>query len=478
MISIFEVAERASTGPRMSEMDWNMALFKKMQALVKKYNLKYSGPDRFFDVDDDYVDRAFEAAINFLCEMGVYCITSNRVIRFTEDEVRGGLKEAPCELTVGESKDERVIRKREIEDARLVNVIGDGHRPWPIEVGRWAPIGFAKLERADLIEGFNFPELEGKRIHGIPMEAYAARKELSILRDVVKEAGRPGMAITYYPISTRASTLIAPIDPEKGLRRTDGVLLSILPDVKVEYDLITAAIVHQDYGSYRFNGGAFAYVGGFCGGTEGALIEVLAKTMAAWLIYRDQAQYTCKTIKAMEARRPPEEERKSIVREPNPVWPAYVINRALSEHTNIIRFGGDIERGAFGKIGSETHLLFLAETAIIDTVLGCNLFGYHEIPPDIQFRAEVSDATIKAGIKIDEVKEIMLTIEKKISEKLGGKPEARAITDRRMLLYEDFDAYFNPLQELYDFKRMEPTEKYLENQDRAKRTLEELGLKL
>ncbi|MBL7118953.1 monomethylamine:corrinoid methyltransferase [Candidatus Bathyarchaeota archaeon] len=478
MISLYEVAERASTGLRMDEMDWNMTLFKKMQELVERHDLKYSGPDLFLGVEDDYVDHAFDAAIDFLSEMGVYCITSNRLIRFTEDEVREGIKEIPGELPVGEGKDARVIRKREMEDSRRVNVIGDGHRPWPVEVGRWAPVGFAKLERADLIEGFNFPELEGKKIHGIPMEAYAARKELAILRDVVAEAGRPGMAITYYPISTRASTLIAPIDPEKGLRRTDGVLLSILPDVKVEYDLLTAAIVHDQYGSYRFNGGAFAYVGGFCGDTEGAIIEVLAKVLAAWLVYRDLAQYTCKTVKALDARRPPEEGLESIVKKPNPIWPGYVINRALSKYTNVIRFGGDVERGAFGKIGSETHLLFLAETAILDTVLGCNLFAYHEIPPDVQFRTEVSDATVKAGIKREEVKELMLAIEKEITDRLGGKPVSTAITDRRMLLYEDFDSYFNPLQELYDFKRMEPTEKHLESQNKAKKVLENLGLNL
>lgn len=478
MISLFEIGERASAGPRMDEMKWNMALFKKMEELTNRHNLKYSGEDLFLEVDEHYVDNSFDAAIDFLTEMGVYCVTSNRIITFTEDEIREGVKEAPKEFTVGEGKDARTIKKREIEDSQPVNVIGDGHRPWPVEVGRWAPIGFAKLKRADLIEGFNFPELEGKRIHGIAMEAYAAKKELAILREVVADAGRPGMAITYYPISTRASTLIAPIDPEKGLRRTDGILLSVLPDVKVEYDLLTAAIVHGQYGSYRFNGGASAYVGGFCGDTEGAIIEVLAKAMTAWLVYRDMAQYSCRTTKTLEARRPPEEIGESMVKKPTPIWPTYVINRALSKYTNIIRFSGPTERGDFGEIGSETHLLFLGETAILDTVLGCSLFGYHEVPSDVQFRTEVSDATIKAGIKKEEVKEIMHTIEYEMRKKLGGKLRFTAVPDRRMLLYKDFDAYFNPLQELYDFKRMKPTEKHIKSQNAAKKVLREIGLEL
>jgi hypothetical protein len=55
-----------------------------------------------------------------------------------------------------------------------------------------------------------------------------------------------GMSVLYYPISTQVSTLIAPIDPTSGLRRSDGVLLSVLPDIKVEYSLLTAAIVYED----------------------------------------------------------------------------------------------------------------------------------------------------------------------------------------------------------------------------------------
>ena len=92
MIGLYEVAERASAGSRMGEMEWNMGLFKKMLELVQRYNLKYSGPDLFLDVDEDYVDRAFDAAVDFVVEMGIYCVTSNRVIKFTEDEVREGLK--------------------------------------------------------------------------------------------------------------------------------------------------------------------------------------------------------------------------------------------------------------------------------------------------------------------------------------------------------------------------------------------------
>ena len=120
---------------------------------------------------------------------------------------------------------------------------------------------FAQIPRGDYLEGFNFAVVDGREIFGPPLEAYAARREVAWLREGIRKAGRPGMAIAYYPINTRAATMIAPLDPVSGLRRTDGVILSPLPDIKVETDLLTAAIVYEDYGCFRINHGALALVG-------------------------------------------------------------------------------------------------------------------------------------------------------------------------------------------------------------------------
>jgi hypothetical protein len=50
------------------------------------------------------------------------------------------------------------------------------------------------------------------------------------------------------------------------------------------------------------NGGSFAIVGGFCGGPEGSIIESIAKTIAAWIIYRDCFQYGGCIRKRVESR--------------------------------------------------------------------------------------------------------------------------------------------------------------------------------
>jgi methylamine--corrinoid protein Co-methyltransferase len=265
VISLLEVADRARKGPKMDEKEWNMSLFRKMQELIHDYDIKHPEGDEgsFLNVDDELADRAFNAAVDFLIDRGVYCITSGRIIHFSEDEVREAIKEAPREIVIGEGRDARKFKQRKVEGNELVNIVPGHHAPFTEDLAPLVVKNFAQIPRADFIEGFNFPTIEGREIYSMPMEAYASRREAAWMREGVEKAGRPGMSIVLYPLSTKASTLISAIDPERGLRRTDGVLLTVLPDIKVEYDLLTAAMVFNDYGFFGVNGG-FGIVGGFC----------------------------------------------------------------------------------------------------------------------------------------------------------------------------------------------------------------------
>ena len=60
------------------------------------------------------------------------------------------------------------------------------------------------------------------------------------------------------------------IDPDNGLRPTDGILLSLLPDLKIEQDMLSAAIVYEEYGSFKLSG-SFAIIGGFAAALTGRL---------------------------------------------------------------------------------------------------------------------------------------------------------------------------------------------------------------
>lgn len=482
MISLLEIAERAYNGPRMDEKEWNLTLFRKMQQLTQKFKLTYKGPEMYLDVDDDYVEAVFNAAIAFLSDQGTYCISTNRVIHLNEDEVRTAVKAAPNESIIGLGRDARRIHKRRVEDTQLVNVISGGHCPWPIEYAAVTQSAYARVPRGDLIEGFNFTHIDGYEVHGLPLAVYAARRESSIMREAVRMAGRPGMAITLYPILTKAGPIIAPLDPDTGLRRTDGLLLSILPDMKVEADYIATALAYEGYGSYRVNGGCWSIIGGFCGGVEGAMIETIAKAITAWIVYRDVIQYDASVAGSgrLSAWQPTKEGRAQAA--PAPLWPTYVIHRALARHSNIIRFGGyGFTSGAgIGGMGSLAELLSIAKGAMLNTLIGSHLRCItpgNPTPYHVEFQVQVSDATVKAKIKRNDVKALLDTIDSEIQKELHGAPP-RDFGDYRMLAYKDFNQYFAPMKRLFDYSKQQPSSVLLASARKASKVLAQVGLDL
>ena len=124
---------------KMDEKSWNLGLFKKMESLKKEYRLAHPKEPTVFNLDEEMADRAFEAAVDFLASTGVYCSSTQRVITLSQNEIRQAIREAPSEITVGEGRDSRVIRKREIRDHRPPNVVGGSHAPYPESLLTLAP---------------------------------------------------------------------------------------------------------------------------------------------------------------------------------------------------------------------------------------------------------------------------------------------------------------------------------------------------
>jgi len=290
VIEFIEIAERARSGPRVDEKDWNMMLFKKMQTLTKEYNINCQDVDEFLNTDNSTADAAFQAAIDFIVDMGAFCISTNRVIKFDEYEVKQALRDAPNQVHMGEGRDARIFKQGKIDGNEPININPGHHAPFTEDNGSLVVKNFAQIPRTDFIEGFNFPAVDGRDCYHQPFEAYAAIREIAWMREGVRKAGRPGLAIVLYPITTKASSLIAPMNPQLGLRPTDGLLMSTLPDVKVEYDHITTAIVYSSYGYFSVNG-SFGMAGGFCGGPEGAMIEGIVRPIIGYMCYGDTLHY-------------------------------------------------------------------------------------------------------------------------------------------------------------------------------------------
>ncbi len=463
MIGFLDIVEGAKSGARMDEDVWNISLFRKMQELIEEYEISLSEEENFI-IDNSLADRAFEAAVNFLITNGVYCISSKRVIKLTEGEIREAIKEIPDEIVVGEGRDEVSVRKREIEDSRLPNTMSAIHAPFSEELGPLLAENYARISRLEIIEGFNIPTIDGHMVYTEPIEVCVALRILAWMRGGIRKAGRPGMAITYYPISTRGSTLLAPINSEYGLRRTDGIMLAVLPDLKVQYEYITAAIVYENLGCYKVNdsGGGIS-VGGFCGGQEGAVIQTIADAITGWIVYHAPIHEI-----GIEDIRPAILMGQGLYKSAESL-----AHLALCRNTNIIRTAGI---SCSSGLCTEQLLHEIATRAVEHAINGANIYtistraharrtdeerstalDQKQTPLDVMFGIEVSDATIKAEIKRADGAEIIREIEKNFKE----KPPAEG---RR-------------IQECYDLTKHKPSKEYEEIYKRVKTYLTDLGLK-
>ena len=461
MIDFFEIVERAETGPKMDEKDWDMGFFKKIQELVKEYGLSKEKEKGIFNMDDDLADSAFEAAVKFLTDMGIYCIDTQRIIKLEEEEIKKAIREMPSEITVGEGRDARKIQKREIEDRRPVSSMAVLHTPYSEDLCWLIPENFARIHRLDIIEGFITPTVNGVEVYTPPIEAYAALRQLAWMREGIKKAGRPGMAITYYPVSTKASTLIAPIDPYNGLRRTDGVLLTTLPNNKIEYGYLTAAIVYENYGCYKVNGGSEAYAGGFCGGPDGAIVETIVKVLSGWIIYHNQISETG----VYDFRHVTGKARVLHSFEDS------IAHQALCRNTNAIRTAAI---NCVFELGSEMYLWEIAAQAIKNTLNGANFTTLNtksglrakvgkipgidamQTPLDVEFAIEVSDAVLNSGIKREDGAEIVQKIEEKLANKQWGE--------------------YKTIRECYDLVKHKSSQEYENKYYKVKKDLIDLGL--
>jgi methylamine--corrinoid protein Co-methyltransferase len=455
MISLVEIADRMRTGPMMSGKDWDMALFKKMSELVKEYEIKCpDDPSVWINTDDSLADAAWQAAVDFVVDVGCFCLDRGRVVKFSEEEVREAIRSMQGEVVMGEGKDARVWRQHKIEGTEPMNVAPGHHAPFTEDLANSVVQNFAMIPRLDFLEGFNFPKIDGYDIYGIPLEAYASKRQVAWVREGVRKAGRPGAAIVLYPISTAASSFLAAIDPVAGLRPTDGLLLSVLPDVKVQYDLITAALVYQSYGYFGISG-SFGIAGGFAGGPEGAIIESLAKTIIAWIVYRDNLYYNGV------------EHFVHVSGGKRIMFPIHfarsVVYQATIRNSDGIPMHWPIP---VSELCTESHLEELVLRSIEATVNGANLYvprvsrsrmNGGQTPADAELMIEASDAAIRSGVKRDDVYGMFKPVISKLMTNSTPEP-GKLIT------------------ECYDLQRHRPSPEYQELIAGVKKEFEDCGL--
>lgn len=292
MLNFLDIYDRALKGPIMSEEEFNMKVFiPGLKGVVKNYEVRYD-KENPVPSDDKAADNLFEAAVDFMSQVGVYCQDTNRIIQFSRDEILKVLKEAPGRCFVGEGKEAGVFgTRRPDEQKRPWLHVGSGIVATSEEMATNLIEGYGSIREANSISISALDSIRGIPVMaGSPAEFYAAIRGIKIGREALRRAGRPGLPIMNL-ISTAAAavTTIAASAPQFGLRPTDGWLCGMISEMKLDFGTMTKIAYLHSWGA---NVGAESapILGGYCGGADGTAVVSTAYIILGLLVHRGNYQ--------------------------------------------------------------------------------------------------------------------------------------------------------------------------------------------
>lgn len=181
--NFLEICERSYTGPLVRKDDWDMTVVETVIDLVEKYDLTWDR-DTIVPTDAALMDRMFAAARELITTIGVYNISTERVIRLSEKEVDAGLASQKQSLVMGEGKDAVTLFARKPEDSRRP-LLWAGNPGCPTPEHLFLPTVKSWLQEhvVDLITCGSLTTVDGIPVRGgDPSEVLAVKKELNLLR--------------------------------------------------------------------------------------------------------------------------------------------------------------------------------------------------------------------------------------------------------------------------------------------------------
>ena len=362
-IPLWDILLRTKDGPIIEEKAFDLSIFRKVQELQKKYNIKYD-PVNPIDIDGATADRVFQAGIEFYVAMGTYCTNTHRVIKLTEQELQAEIAACPDEYELGRGKDRVKVLHRDVEGKQEPLVIA-GIQTIPFsndEMMFMMTRGCALDNCVDGIWGGFIAKIDDKYdvIAGTPSEIYQYRKTVEIMRKAINAAGRPGMVLINNAPTSLGT--IAMYSEENGLRQSDGIESSGVSEVKVNYDDLNRSAFGLTNG-IPIHGAHSSVIGGFSATPEGAAIVAVAATLQLMAVHKaDSAR--CGVVESMAKSRVTRKE----------LWAAGTAIQGLSRNTRLIIDGGIGDHPAAGP-GTRQYFHESAAGHIVSTVTGGHSMG-------------------------------------------------------------------------------------------------------
>jgi methylamine--corrinoid protein Co-methyltransferase len=456
LVQILDVMEKALEGKPMSENDYQLRSFApKVQEVVKKHDIKFD-PKNPIPNDGSLADDIFKAAVELLVDVGAYCTSSARVISYTDQEVREGLRAAPESVELGEGRDRKTLRSRKV---------GDKSPPWCfLGAGGGSASsdrsfitlmeGYAEIPEANALTTPALTRVGGMRIRpASPLEVLGAMRNAVLARETCSRVGREGLPI-MNSLSTAESDIAfaAALHPKYGMRRSDGYLICCMDPMKVDFARLNKVVVAISMG------GAVGMchgplVGGYSGGPEGTTVSNVAHHMMGLLTYQASwmlpfplhLRYVSSSCREL-------------------LWVISTTGQAVSRNSHIPSINlnyasaGPCTPMALFETSASVTAAVTAGLSIESVGVASNRYEDRTTPVEPRISAEVGHAV--AGMKLQDANALAKKLLDKYESKLLKPPLGKT------------------LHECWDAEKRRPTKEYAGVIRRYKKTMRDLGVDL
>jgi methylamine--corrinoid protein Co-methyltransferase len=455
MITYLDVIKAIHTGRICSERDFDLRVFApKLKEVLKAREIEYD-PENPVPDDDALADDLWSAAMDFYCDVGTYCLDTERIVKFDENDITQTLKTAPRQFTFGEEKQRKVLIQRRPEDiAPPWCFLGAGGAAVSSEENLLRLVqGYASIPVIDSLTSPALTTVEGTRIvGGSPLEIYGAIRAIGLARQALSRAGKPGLPIMNC-ISTASSAIatIAASQPQFGLRPSDGWLCGTLAEMKVDYGVLSKGAYLLSWGANVCSETA-PVLGGYAGGPEGTALVNAAYNILGTVIQKASYQLSFPIHSNFQS---------NTAR--NTLWAISLSGQGIARNASLPVFMlGYLASGPMTEmVLYETAAWVIAAVASgthIEAEGVCKATHVdHFTPMEPGFAAEVAYAA--TGIKRDFANELVKTLLSKYEDKIKDAPTGKKF------------------EECYDMTTGKPSEDYVRLYSKIRKELEDLGLK-
>jgi methylamine--corrinoid protein Co-methyltransferase len=453
MLSFYEVAKRAETGPMADVEGLSMKLASTVKSLSKKYGIRYE-PGVFVNTDDHLADCVWQAGCELIREIGLYSINSRRMILFTEREIEEQLAAARSEFIAGQGKDSVLVYRRDVEDPRPPVIFGgpfnaDVHQDIFVKLNE----AFAGEPLVDLLllPGY-LKELDGVTIR--PNSGLSTRAAMLYgrwAREAVQRAGRPGMPIVGHAVM--ALNEIACTNEAWGLRQSDPRAFAIISELQVDDVTMTRLSFYHAYGCPIYISST-PLIGGYGGGPAGTAIVGVAAHIASLMLGSHVMHLGPQHIKYRQ-----QTNAMSL-------WVGSVVKQAVARNSRMIN---TTSVTTSGRPGSLQYIYEFTALALSVVTSGSNLtgprpaepLGWNNVSPLMcRLFAEVGRAA--ARLTRQEADAIAGSLLEKYQDKIELKDAPVGL----------------PFEKMYDLKTLQPNEEHWALYEQGKADLKQLGVPL